>query len=85
MLTTAKLFKTGHSQAVRLPKEFRLPGDEVLIRRNEATGEVILTPLSPVSRKDRLDRLFKMLDEAPVPEEFMAERDNEPGQFRNIF
>ena len=26
---TAKLFKHGRSQAVRLPKEFRLPGTEI--------------------------------------------------------
>ncbi|MDZ7783915.1 MAG: AbrB/MazE/SpoVT family DNA-binding domain-containing protein [Halioglobus sp.] len=30
---TAKLFKHGGSQAVRLPKEFRLPGSEVRVRR----------------------------------------------------
>jgi len=30
---TAKLFKHGGSQALRLPKEFRLPGKEVRIRR----------------------------------------------------
>ena len=30
---TAKLFKHGRSQAVRLPKEFRLPGSEVRVRR----------------------------------------------------
>lgn len=32
-IDTAKLFKHGGSQAVRLPKEFRLPGKEVRIRR----------------------------------------------------
>ena len=31
--TTAKLFMTGRSQAVRLPKEFRFEGEEVLIKR----------------------------------------------------
>ena len=30
---TAKLFKHGGSQAVRLPKDFRLPGKEVRVRR----------------------------------------------------
>jgi antitoxin VapB len=30
---TAKLFRHGRSQAVRLPKEFRLPGNEVRVRR----------------------------------------------------
>lgn len=32
-MKTAKLFSTGGSQAVRLPKEFRFEGDEVLIHR----------------------------------------------------
>jgi antitoxin VapB len=31
--STAKLFRNGRSQAVRLPKEFRFEGDEVRIRR----------------------------------------------------
>ena len=30
---TARLFKHGGRQAVRLPKEFRLPGTEVRVRR----------------------------------------------------
>ncbi len=32
-MTKAKLFMTGRSQAVRLPKEFRFEGNEVSIRR----------------------------------------------------
>lgn len=32
-MKTAKLFKDGESQAVRLPKEFRFPGNEVFIKR----------------------------------------------------
>lgn len=32
-MTTAKLFKSGRSQAVRLPREFRFEGREVRIRR----------------------------------------------------
>jgi len=32
MSKTAKLFRNGRSQAVRLPREFRFEGDEVLIR-----------------------------------------------------
>ena len=44
---TAKLFRNGRSQAVRLPKEFRFEGDEVSVRRE---GEaVILEPLKPRS------------------------------------
>ncbi|MBY0544229.1 MAG: antitoxin [Gammaproteobacteria bacterium] len=32
-MKTAKLFKNGQSQAVRLPKEFRFRGDEVFIKQ----------------------------------------------------
>lgn len=42
MTTTAKVFWTGRSQAVRLPKEFRFKTTEVQIRR-EGT-RVILEP-----------------------------------------
>ncbi len=40
---TAKLFKNGSSQAVRLPVEFRFEGNEVYIMRNEKTGDVVLS------------------------------------------
>jgi antitoxin VapB len=40
----AKLFKNGRSQAVRLPKEFRFEGSEVLVRRDPATGDVVISP-----------------------------------------
>jgi len=39
----ARLFWSGGSQAVRLPKAMRLPGKQVLVRRRGAT--VILEPL----------------------------------------
>lgn len=42
---TAKLFMHGRSQAVRLPKEFRLPGKEVRVRR---VGRGVL--LEPMER-----------------------------------
>lgn len=83
MLATAKLFKTGHSQAVRLPKACRLPGDEVWVHKNEATGVVTLTPKK--NSTDGLDELFMLIEKATVPEKFMAERDNQAGEFREIF
>ena len=39
-MQTAKLFRNGRSQAVRLPKEFRFEGDEVYVKR--VSGGVIL-------------------------------------------
>ena len=43
MTDTAKLFWPGRSQAVRLPRQFRMKGDEVRIRRQGAA--VILEPM----------------------------------------
>lgn len=39
----AKLFNNGRSQAVRLPAAFRFEGTEVYVRRDETTGDVILS------------------------------------------
>lgn len=44
MRKTAKVFMSGRSQAVRLPKEFRFDTKEVWISRNPNTGEIILKP-----------------------------------------
>ncbi|WP_251423981.1 type II toxin-antitoxin system antitoxin VapB [Veillonella agrestimuris] len=41
-MLTAKLFENGRSQAVRLPKEFRFDGDEVII--NKVGNIVMLVP-----------------------------------------
>ena len=40
---TAKLFRNGKSQAVRLPLSYRFEGNEVCIRRDALTGDVILS------------------------------------------
>jgi antitoxin VapB len=40
----AKIFWSGRSQAVRLPKDFRFPGEEVRIRRHGSA--VILEPVA---------------------------------------
>jgi antitoxin VapB len=53
----AKLFWNGRSQAVRLPSEFRFAGDDVYVRRDPATGDVILS-----SRADDWDTFFALVD-----------------------
>lgn len=42
-METAKVFKTGRSQAVRIPRKYRLTGSEVEITRDG--DRLILTPL----------------------------------------
>jgi antitoxin VapB len=54
----AKLFMTGRSQAVRLPKEFRFPGTEV--RVTKIGDEVVLTPV-PIGPFD-VEAWLKRLD-----------------------
>jgi antitoxin VapB len=44
IMKTAKLFQYRQSQAVRLPKEFRFEGDEVIIKRSGNT--VVLMPVN---------------------------------------
>ncbi len=72
-METAKIFWTGRSQAVRLPKEFRLEGDEVRIRRHGSA--VILEPLAEDwswldALAGRLDDDFvEAVNEQPAPEE----------------
>ncbi len=67
----AKLFKNGASQAVRLPADFRFDGEEVYIRREEATGNVVL---SGRPGADAWDRFFALVESSEIPEDFMAER-----------
>lgn len=47
---TARLFSNGGSQAVRLPAEFRFEQvDEVFIRRDPVTGDVVLSARPPAT------------------------------------
>lgn len=69
MTATAKLFKHGGSQAVRLPKAFRFEGTEVEIERRGE--EVVLRPRKKRKFKtwktllDHLNRKFPGLDDFP--------------------
>jgi antitoxin VapB len=64
-LKTAKLFKNGESQAVRLPKEFRFKGSEVYLRR--VGNAVVLLP-----KTKSWDTLLASL--AKFPPDFMNDR-----------
>ena len=67
-MATAKLFKSGRSQAVRLPKEFRFAGKEVRIRRH-GRG-VLLEPMevdleATFAKIDALGVAFPEREEQP--------------------
>ncbi|HET7205286.1 MAG TPA: type II toxin-antitoxin system VapB family antitoxin [Terriglobales bacterium] len=80
MARTAKLFRNGRSQAVRLPSEYRFSGSEVYIRRDPNTGDVILSR-RPESWKD----FFELMKDIEVPEDFLADRHDQPPQKRDLF
>ena len=75
-METAKLFQNGNSQAVRLPKAFRIPGNEVKIFKNG--NQVILEPIAMT-----WDPLFDSLSE--FPEDFMEDGRNQPAMQKREF
>lgn len=72
---TAKLFKSGRSQAVRLPKAFRFPGNEVRVRR--VGRGVLLEPmefeveawLAELRRFEHIPFLEEGRQQPPMPED----------------
>jgi antitoxin VapB len=80
MPRTAKLFYNGRSQAVRLPVEYRFQGSEVYVRRDQTTGDVILS-----RRPDSWQDFFELMKTIDVPKDFMADRDDAPPQKRDLF
>jgi antitoxin VapB len=59
-MTEAKLFKIGGSQAVRLPKAFRMPGDRVRIRKS---GDSIILDPVPAKAGETIDDIRAWLGE----------------------
>lgn len=62
MPATAKLFKNGSSQAVRLPRAFRLPGKEAAIHREG--DKIILEPLVSTQWPRNFFRSVRIGDQA---------------------
>jgi antitoxin VapB len=80
MAQTAKLFRNGRSQAVRLPAEFRFPGSAVYVRRDPATGDIILS-----RRPDSWQDFFDLTESLDLPEDFLSHRREAAPQKRKLF
>jgi antitoxin VapB len=65
-----KLFKNGRNQAVRIPREFELPGDDAIMRKEG--GRLIIEPAQPQS----LLALLATLE--PIDEDFAPIDDPDP-------
>ena len=66
-----KLFKNGRNQAVRIPREFELPGEDAIMRKEG--DRLIIEPAQPKSLLAVLATL------APLDEEFPPIADSVPG------
>lgn len=75
-MKTAKLFRNGQSQAVRLPKEFRFEGDFVYVKKSGKA--VILLPAL-----GSWDSLVESLDK--FSDDFMSDRSQPVSQERETF
>jgi antitoxin VapB len=66
-----KLFKNGRSQAVRIPRDFELPGKEAIIHRE---GErLVIEPAPPQNLLARLASLKPLDEDSPPIEELPFE------------
>jgi antitoxin VapB len=68
-----RLFRNGRNQAVRIPVEFELPGEEALMRRDG--DRLVIEPLAKrglsalLASLEPLDEAFpEIADPPPVPE-----------------
>lgn len=80
MPKTAKVFMNGRSQAVRLPAEFRFDCREVFI---EKQGDAVVLRPKPTNLGKSLAEFFARTE--PFPDDFLADRKDEPPQDREWF
>lgn len=69
-----RLFKNGRSQAVRIPREFEMPGNEAILRRDKS-GRLILQSLPRMKLIDLLSTWTPLgeKDQLPAIEDRPAE------------
>ena len=77
-MKTTKVFRSGNSIAVRIPKEFGLKEGEVYLKKEEDT--IVIIP-----KESKWDRLYRELEQVPESRDFMIERDQPEPQDREIF
>ena len=80
---TARLFRNGASQAVRLPAEFRFEGDEIYVSRDGTTGDVMLSTRPGAKTWSEFFELVRSLN---LPDDLLVERPmNIPVQESGLF
>ena len=69
LITKARVFMSGRSQHVTIPAEYRFTSDEVYVRRDPQSGDLILSQ-APAS----WDEIYAALDSAGFADDFLSER-----------
>lgn len=69
-----KLFRNGRNQAVRIPREFELPGDRAVMRKEG--NRLIVEPAPRKSLRELLDSWEPLDEEFPAIEELPYEEVN---------
>ena len=76
MPTRARVFMNNRSQHLTIPREFRFKSSEVSMRRDAATGDIIITEIP------NIDEVFAALDAAGIPSSFLLDREKAPAEDR---
>ncbi len=79
MISVAKIFTSGNSQAVRLPKEFRFENQEEVFIKKIENGVMLLSK----SDKSVWDTLFSKLDD--FSDDFMQKREQPKQNREDLF
>lgn len=74
MSQVAKLFANGRSQAVRLPAAFRFDTQEVFVRQDPETGDVILS-----KRPADWSEFRALLRSTTIPSDFLSDGERAEG------
>jgi antitoxin VapB len=69
-IAKARVFMSGRSQHVTIPSEYRFTTDEVYVRRDPESGDLILSQ-APAN----WDEIYTALDNAAFPDDFLANRE----------
>ncbi len=72
-----KIFKSGNSLAVRLPKDYQINAEEVYIAKQD--NKLVIFP-----KKEKWDVLFELLEETEA-KDFLKDRKQPKVQERELF
>ena len=73
----ARVFMSGRSQHVTIPAEYRFSTDEVFVRRDPVSGDLILS-----QSRGGWNEFFAAIDADPFRDDFLANRDQGVAEIR---